>query len=678
MRRILPAALALAAFGAVLCQLDPGGADPGMPQGPGLTVDEGLYTQQSVYLAAAPKIYGLALLDPRSLGEVFDPANNYLPDHPPLGKLWLGVWHDLAWAAHAPESPGGPFSVARARVGSAAAFALTVGLLVWCGGRWFGTAAGLAAGCSLILMPRVWGHAHLASLETVTNLFFTACLCGVAAWWDPRTVGLKRPAWCGVLLGLALLCKVQGALLVPAVAAWAAWHAGRTHGWRGAWRAVGPAAVFGGVGTLVFFAGWPYLWLNPGGNVPAFAATILDRAPVRNYYLWTVWNGPNLDPTPWHYPLVMTLATVPVGLTVLAAWGAVGGGRRGAGGRCGVEGEKTPGESPPAPPPFHLSPDPFHPLADPRASLMLSAVLVPLALVCTRGASLYDGVRLWLVVFPPLALLCGIGAARLYGKLEAWRPKLAGPAVIGLLAAQGVNVVWMSPVWLSSYSLAVGGLWGADRLGFERNYWGDAVTRGFLAEADAALPPGAPIRVVPTLHQFQERDLSAASPAVAARWRAWRRSIADRVERGLLDEPLLPGSAVVLRVGGGVGGAVTYEEKPVGSLREALRSDDPALLAALGRLPEDPLDPRLEKIAAGLANARRFGLATPPIPRPTVAFHRRAALGVDEPLVPHARRTGPPVEFAVTRFGVPLAAFSTAPLEPPPEPEGEDTGLDLF
>ena len=192
--RLLPPLLALAAFVAVCCQLDPGGADPGMPQGPGLTVDEGFYSQQGAYLSAAVRAYGVALVHPASLAEVFDPANNYLPDHPPLGKLWLGAWHDLAWAVHAPESPGGPVSVARARVGSAAAFALTVGLLAWCGARWFGAVAGVSAGVLLGLTPRVWGHAHLASLETVTNLFFTLALCGIAAWWDPRAAGLKRPA----------------------------------------------------------------------------------------------------------------------------------------------------------------------------------------------------------------------------------------------------------------------------------------------------------------------------------------------------------------------------------------------------------------------------------------------------------------------------------------------------
>ena len=507
--------LALAVFVAVCCQLDPGGSDPGMPRGPGLTVDEGFYSQQGAYLSAAVRAYGAALVHPASLAEIFDPANNYLPDHPPLGKLWLGVWHDLAWAVHAPESPGGPVSAARARVGSAAAFALTVGLLAWCGARWFGTVAGVSAGVLLCLTPRVWGHAHLASLETVTNLFFTAAVCGVAAWWDPRTRGLKHPAWCGVLLGLACLCKIQGALLVPAVAAWAAWHAGRAYGPKHAWRAVGPVAAFAGVGFVVFFLGWPYLWLDVEKNPAAFLATITDRAAVRNYYLGRVWNGDGLPPTPWHYPLIMTLATVPVGVTALAAWGVVRGGRRKVeAGKMGNQSEVE--REVPAPP--HLPPSAFFPLRDdPRFTLFAFAFAVPLLAVCTRGPSLYDGVRLWLVVFPPLAVLAGVGAQNLYDRLRARRPKLAGPAVAALVAVQGVNVVWMSPVWLSSYSAAVGGLRGADRLGFERNYWGDAVTRGLLEAADEALPPDEPLLVAPRLHQFRTADTAAASPAVRER-----------------------------------------------------------------------------------------------------------------------------------------------------------------
>ena len=643
-----PGAVAAVTFVAVLCQLDPGGADPGMPQGPGLTVDEGFYTQQGAYLSGAVRGYGLALAHPASLREVFDVEAGYMADHPPLAKLWLGLWHDFAWWAHPPESPGGLFSVARARVGSAAAFALTVGLLAGCGTRWFGAVAGLAAGASLVLMPRVFGHAHLASLETTTNLFFTACLCGVAAWWDPRTGGLKRPALCGVLFGLALLCKIQGALLLPTVAVWAAYHAARTHGWKETWRAIGSVATFAGVGLIVFGLGWPYLWLDPEVNGPAFLDTIVNRAAVRNYYLGLVWNGDGLEPTPWHYPLVMTLATVPVGLTALGLFGALADGRREEGGIGEEELERTlPDLSQAVPRP-----------ADSRTSLLACAVLVPLALVCTRGESLYDGVRLWLVIFPPLALLAGRGAGLLYERLERWRPKLAAPAVVALLAVQGVNVVWMSPVWLSSYSAVVGGLWGADKLGFERNYWGDAVTRELLIEADEALPPSVPIWVGPSLHQFQDRDLAAASPVVAARWRARRRALVDLLAAGFLDAPLPEGSTSTVYRPRNLGDPPSHFEVLVGTVREVLREEDPPLLGLLQTLPEDPLDPQVGETINRLYSEigwRRgqFDAALPAPAARTVFFHRQGPGGGGAPI-------DRPVIASVSRFGVPLAQVVAA------------------
>ncbi len=80
---LAPAGCVVATFLLVLCQLDPGGADPGMPQGPGLTVDEGFYTQQGAYLSAAVRTYGVAIAHPASLREVFEPGEQLSPRSPP-------------------------------------------------------------------------------------------------------------------------------------------------------------------------------------------------------------------------------------------------------------------------------------------------------------------------------------------------------------------------------------------------------------------------------------------------------------------------------------------------------------------------------------------------------------------------------------------------------------------
>jgi hypothetical protein len=69
------------------------------------------------------------------------------------------------------------------------------------------------------------------------------------------------------------------------------------------------------------------------------------------------------------------------------------------------------------------------------------------------------------------------------------------------------------PCELSHYSLLVGGLRGADRLGFEVNYWGDAVEESMLAEA-ARRAPGGTVLFGPSLAGFQLVGVGNASPAL--------------------------------------------------------------------------------------------------------------------------------------------------------------------
>ena len=508
-RRHWPEALlGLSVFALVCTQLDPAGQWPGAPQGPGLTVDEGFNTQQGAFLSAAVRELGLAAVHPGAVRDVFA-TEGYLADHPPLGRLWLGVWHDLAWSVAPPVDPGGPFCVACARVGSAAAFGLTVFLVSLCGTRWFGRVGGLGAGIALVLMPRVFGHAHIAALETVTNLSFTASLLAVAAWWRP---GARIP-WgtavgCGLLFGLALLTKIQGALLGPAVAVWALRWWGR--------RSVGSVAVFGGTGLAVFVFGWPWFWLDPGGHLAELGRFLFDRQPVRNFYLGRVWNTGLDDPTPWHYPFAMFAVTVPIGLHALGVWGA-------------AVGQAVPDiDEGSASKNLPRQAQPDLRTRDPRTSLFLFATFVPLTICALRGGAMYDGARLFLIAFPPWALLIGRGASLLCSKVQSsvaistvrssHAGRYFGPAVLTLfLLTQSVGVFQMNPVWLSYYNASVGGLWGADRLGFERNYWGDAVTRDLITVADRHFPPDEPLLLAPELHQFARQQWADASPAVRRR-----------------------------------------------------------------------------------------------------------------------------------------------------------------
>ena len=317
-----PLAVALAALLAVVLTLDAAGDYPKLFEGPGVTLDESFNVQMGVYQWKALRDYNLALLHPDSVREVFG-TRTYNPDHPPLGRVWLGFWHDLVeWlfppSDHPTNEYGFRFVTDCARVGSATAFALTVLLIGVTATKWYGRTAGIVAAVSLVLMPRVFAHAHLASLETFLNLTYSGTVLAVAHSWRvgknvrSATADWWTPALTGVLFGLALLSKMQAILIPPIVGVWVLWH------WRV--RAIKPLMIFGLVGLFVFFVGWPWLWLDPAKHLREYFARTTSRAVLNCYYLGQVWADKDV---PWHYPFVMFAVTVPIGLHLLGVIGAV-------------------------------------------------------------------------------------------------------------------------------------------------------------------------------------------------------------------------------------------------------------------------------------------------------------------------------------------------------------------
>jgi len=499
-----PFVVALLALLSVVLTLDAAGDYPKLFEGPGITLDESFNVQMGVYqwrvLRDAPRF---VLLLPESVKDAFGPKSNYNPDHPPLGRVWLGFWHDLVeWlfppSDHPAHKHGIRFVTDCARVGSATAFALTVFLIGMFATKWYGRAAGIVAAVSLVLMPRVFAHAHLASLETFMNLTYSATVLSVAHWWREED-GARRawliPALTGVLFGFALLTKMQAILIPPAVGLWALWH------WRV--RAFRPLAIFGLVGLAVFFVGWPWLWLDPAKNFYEYFARTTNRAVLNCFYLGQVWADKDV---PWHYPFVMFAVTVPIGFHLLGLLGVSAHFTR-----ITPEGERA------------IAPRlRFGFVCGAREQLVLAATLFPLVLFAMPGVAVYDGERLFLISYPMWAMLVGRGAEVILSQLRAkadlgWWPIVASGRARGVvmtlwLLPQAVGVIALHPCQLSYYNLLVGGLSGADRRGFERTYWGDSLTRSELTEIAERGGLGATLVVEPVLHQFQLHELTLQSP----------------------------------------------------------------------------------------------------------------------------------------------------------------------
>jgi len=84
------------------------------------------------------------------------------------------------------------------------------------------------------------------------------------------------------------------------------------------------------------------------------------------------------------------------------------------------------------------------------------------------------------------------------------------------VALQGVGLFLYHPCCLSHYGLMVGGLTGAERLGFEVNYWGDAVTESLLS----AIPDnarGSAVLFGPNLAPFQAPMVPVCSASLTAK-----------------------------------------------------------------------------------------------------------------------------------------------------------------
>jgi len=476
-----PLLVAGLAWAAVIATLDPAGSYPRLAEGPGITLDEVFNVEMGVYQWRGLRDHGWALWTSPIREQIFARANN---DHPPLGRVWLGAWHDLVRILAPPVRPAGFGVTACARAGSAAAFALTVFLVGLCAGRWYGVGAGWIAALSYAIMPRIFAHAHLAALETSMNLAFAATVFWIADRWGraPQGAGSRASSpsvfnavIAGVLLGLALMTKIQAVLIPIPVAVWALYQF--------RWRALLPLGLMGLLGLAVFYTGWPWLWIDPVQNLHDYFLRGVERLSLHCFYLGRQFADVDV---PWHYPFVMFAITVPLGLQLFAVCGAS---RvfRGA---------------------------PRGPSSESQTSLLLLTVVFALAFFAVPGIAVYDGTRLFLVAFPLWAVLAGAGGQQVIQWLSArWSSRAAVVCVSLLLAAQGYGVVAMHPCQLSYYNIFVGGPGGADRLGFERSYWGDGITRQLIQALVDQVPGGATLDVAPvTQGSIQLDDLSAQSP----------------------------------------------------------------------------------------------------------------------------------------------------------------------
>ncbi|MFQ5911831.1 MAG: ArnT family glycosyltransferase [Nitrospinota bacterium] len=294
----------------------------------------------------------------------------------------------------------------------------------------------------LSLLPRVFFHSHLGALDyPVTAMWFVVFYC----YWR----GIEEQKWilaAVVALGFALLTKINALFLYVPILFWWSWiyqkeivHIAKSI-CRGGWKErpletkpvlskILPLLIIPGV---IFFVFWPWLWKDPFNRAFKYFYFHLEHFPIPTYYFGTRYLSP-----PWHLPLVLSVATVPILIWVLFIIGGIG---------RGLDKDSRP--------------------------IVLMNLFFPILLV-VLGPSKHDGVRLFLPAFPFLAIVAGAGLHYLLSWVKA--TKWSFPFGVGFFVIYSLtvnaSVVKYHPYQSSYFNELIGGVNGARKSGLELHYW---------------------------------------------------------------------------------------------------------------------------------------------------------------------------------------------------------------
>jgi hypothetical protein len=227
------------------------------------------------------------------------------------------------------------------------------------------------------------------------------------------------------------------------------------------------------ISPLVFVLCWPWLWRDTFLRIFGYLNFYTSHKFTSVYYFGKFYN---LVVAPWHYPLVYTIAVIPIVTLIMIIGGMI--------------------------PRFINWRHKETRQADALPMLFLWMGLFPILFQSLPGTPRYDGIRLFLSAFPFLAVLGGLGFAALLDKLKQHpviqrklSPGLLSSGLLVILLAPSVYHLYDThPYELSYYNVLIGGINGAKQAGMESTYWGESLSPKTLDVLNNKLPPNAKIR----------------------------------------------------------------------------------------------------------------------------------------------------------------------------------------
>lgn len=311
-----------------------------------------------------------------------------------------------------------------------------------------GPSAGLVAAIFLLLTPRYYGHAFNNPKDIPFAVFYVWSVYWMLAWF--RTfpdVPWRTAAWTGLAIGLTLAIRVGGVLLGIYLCLFVAVGLVFLQGRNRALAALRPLGIrvlaVGGLSWLIMMAFWPFAQTHP---IVAPIESLTRFSEFPDVHL-SYFDGRyvNSIQTPRTYLVTWLLLTLPelIGLGLACGFGLlVAGGWRQLRSRPGLQ----------------------------HAFLAFSAFF-PIAYSIAFKPALYDGMRHFLFVLPPLAALAGVSLVRAYrfvGRPGATALAVAATVFGGMAAGEMVRLHPNQVVYFNEWY--AGGLDEASRR-YETDYW---------------------------------------------------------------------------------------------------------------------------------------------------------------------------------------------------------------
>lgn len=436
----------------------------------------GLVWDEPVYFKSAAA-YGewFARLSPARLRGPAIETYWYNPDdhHPPGGKLFMtftGRWL-RPWLGE----------VGAFRAASCLLYAGVVTAVFLFVRRHGSAPAGLLSALLLALLPRFFAHAHFATLDMPTTFLWFLC---VAFYYE----GLFRRGaslFFAVFLGWGLASRFSFVVLILAFGLFGPLIFRR--------RSLRNTACLVIVSPLVFLLLQPLFWSDPLGAVQWNLQVNLERVRFWGHNPVFYFGRAYWESYPLSYPFLMTLLTLPLATLV-----------------------------------FFLAGSAHALLERPKSPLKLYLLfhgLLPLLLFVHPQTPRYDGVRLFLQVFPFVTSLAGLGvqafSLALQKRLATPLGRVATGAAYALLCGASLwSLAQAHPYQLAYYGPLAGGVRGAARLGLETTYWGEVVGPEVLRALNESLPRNSRVLFAhfsqPVLHYYQQSGLLRPDLQVAA------------------------------------------------------------------------------------------------------------------------------------------------------------------